>query len=433
MIFAMNMEEVVKDVLEKSPVIQEKIKYFRSVKQDVNMAETGYYPKLDLVASYGREKTENSTYSYPSISLTMHEVSLILTQNIFEGFGTQYDIQKQIARLKSAAYGVVEQADKTALDMIETYIDLLKQKELLELSNTNVQTKQNIHNKLQERIDSGVGINSEIQQSTSRLALSQSNYVSQLNNYEDAITNFKKIYGAIVDPEKLDIPQNVLGLPKSFQGAFEEAKLKHPSLHVQRANIEVVKNNYELTKTNNYPTIDFEIRQDWTENTSGIEGDDDSTSALIKVNWNLYNGGSDSYNKQKSISEWHKELESYNDLVRSVEERLSLAWNASEFIKKQIGYLELHEQMSKMTLDSYLAEFDLGRRSLLDILDTEEELYSAKRELVNSKYDALLAQYRILEAMGILSTYIDSGFQSIVGFGNDTNSKVDTLDTLPSL
>ncbi len=100
-------------------------------------------------------------------------------------------------------------------------------------------------------------------------------------------------------------------------------------------------------------------------------------------------------------------MESLDSLKRRVKESIRLSWIANDMIKKQIPFWEKYRDMSQKTLTSYMEEFDLGRRTLLDILDTEEELYSAKRELVTAKYDLIFSQYRILESMGIISIYID--------------------------
>jgi len=63
-------------------------------------------------------------------------------------------------------------------------------------------------------------------------------------------------------------------------------------------------------------------------------------------------------------------------------------------------------------------------------LDTEEELYSSNRELTIAKYDHIFAQYRILESIGSLSSYINPNFGDIVGLGKQENSKADVVDMM---
>jgi adhesin transport system outer membrane protein len=387
---------------------------------------------LDVVAGIGREKTNNNGTGFENRTLDRQEAGVVLSQNIFEGFGTQKDVDKQLYRVSSAAYSVIEKANQTSLSMVEAYTELFKQKELLNSAEANLETHKKINEKIQERIDSGVGANSELEQSSSRLALAESNLIVQMNNYEDAISNFIKVYGSFVHPDDLEEPTAIDNLPTTRSEAIAEASKLNPALKVQRANIKVAKSNYDISEKDFYPRFDVEARQDWNRNISGVRGKDESASIMLKLRYNLYNGNADTANKQKSVSELHQEMRVLEDLQRRVEESIRLSWMAYTTLEKQMGYLQTHKDLSEKTLSSYVEEFNLGRRTLLDILDTEEEMYSADRELIVAKYDHLLAQYRIIESIGTISSRIDSGFADIVGLGESGNSKEDIVDTLPS-
>jgi len=427
---AVTLEDTVKDVLNTNPNIQERVNYFRSVKQDVHVAQSGYYPKLDVVAGVGRERSKNSSTGFTNKSLDRSEASVILTQNLFEGFGTKNDVRRQLSRVDSAAYNVIVEANKVSLEMVEAYTELFKQKELLSAAEANIETHKKINRQIQERIDSGVGANSELEQSSSRLALAQSNYLTQKNNYEDAVSKFIKVYGSFVHPDDLSAPMALENLPTTKSEAIAAASKLNPALRVQRANIKVAKSNYSLSKKEFYPRFDIEARQDWAKNVSGVSGRNDSGSIMLKLRYNLYNGNADSATKQKNISQLHQEMQSLEDLNRRVEESIRLAWMANVTLENQMKYLKKHKELSQNTLASYLEEFNLGRRTLLDILDTEEELYSADRELAVAKYDHILSQYRILESIGTLSSKIDKNFVDIVGLGE--NSKAEILDKMPT-
>jgi len=429
---AVTLEETVKEVLSTNPQVIERINYYRSVKQDVGIAESGYYPKLDVVAGIGREKTKNAGTGFNNKTLDREEVGVVLSQNLFEGFGTQNDVNKQLYRVSSAAYSVIEKANKTSLSMVEAYTELFKQKELLNSAEANVETHKKINGKIQERIDSGVGANSELEQSSSRLALAESNLIVQMNNYEDAVSSFIKVYGSFIHPDDLEEPMALKKLPTTKSEAIAEASKLNPALRVQRANIKVAKSNYDITNKEFYPRFDVEARQDWNRNIGGVDGRDDSASIMLKLRYNLYNGNADTANKQKSVSELHQEMRVLEDLQRRVEESIRLSWMAYTTLEKQMSYLKTHKRLSEKTLSSYVEEFNLGRRTLLDILDTEEEVYSADRELIVAKYDHMLAQYRIIESIGTLSSKMDAGFADVVGLGDEGSSKADVIDAMPS-
>ncbi len=430
---AVTLSGVVQVVLNTNPVIQERVKYFRSVKQDVDIAKSGYYPKLDLVAGVGREKSTNVSTLFNDVYLNRQEVGVVLSQNLFEGLGTQNNIKKQLARVDSAAYSVLEKANKISLSMIEAYTKLFKEKALLALAKKNIETHKKIDKMIQDRINSGVGAKSELEQSSSRLALAQSNLLTQINNYEDALNGFIKIYGHNINPADLVEPPKVDSLPNSKAIALADANLENPSLKVQRPNMRVARDNYKLAEKDFSPKVDLELRQDWNRNIGGVVGKSDSSSIMLKFRWNLYNGGADKANKQKTVSEFQQESQSYQDLVRRVNESVGLSWSAYTLLGKQIGYQKTHKELSVKTLASYYEEFNLGRRTLLDILDTEEALYTANRDLVTTEYDEIFAQYRVLNSIGTLYSYIDSKYANIVGFGDEKKSKANVLDVLDVL
>ena len=81
---------------------------------------------------------------------------------------------------------------------------------------------------------------------------------------------------------------------------------------------------------------------------------------------------------------------------------LELSWNANEILGRQIEHLEQHVMSSEETRNSYKKQFDIGQRSLLDLLDTENEVFSAKNQLAEAQLDRQIAQLRILNGMGQL-------------------------------
>lgn len=149
--------------------------------------------------------------------------------------------------------------------------------------------------------------------------------------------------------------------------------------------------------------------------------------AMVTLDYNLFNGGADKSLKQKRISQIGQESEMLSDYQRSVKKNINLAWEEYATIKDQLEFLRQHVEYSKMTLDSYREEFTLGRRDLLDILDTEGEYYSARQELVKAELDLIQAKFKILQASGDLSKAFN--ISVLDKFSLRKDSKV--LDDLP--
>lgn len=403
--FGLTLQEAVQHVTNTNPIILESIENYRATAYDEDMAFAGYLPSVDLIGRYGTEKTTTATYKDRSLKRFDREIRI--TENLFNGFGTIEDVKKQQARIEAAKMSVMEKANSLSLQTTEAYLGLLKQYEILKLAEANLKKHEEIHQKIKERTDSGFGTKSEIDQSSGRVALANSNLIIQRSNYRDALTKFKRLYGEEVSPESLVKP-TIGSDAASYDAALDEANANYPSLLVQGRNIEAAEHNVNVVTKDYYPRVDFELRRARNDNVSGTEGADDTDSAMIVATYNLYAGGYDQANRDKQKVNVLKEKQSINDIKLRVRENLDYAWTAYEELKKQMPYLKEHRDYTISTLESYAKEFELGRRTLLDMLNTENERFSAEKEVVNNEYDLLFARYRVIEGMGKLAQELEA-------------------------
>lgn len=405
--FSLTLEEGAKSILSSSPKFKESVETYNGVLKEYNIAENGYFPTLDLVSSYGHEHVK--TPSIDNSSMT-DQTSLVLNQNIFNGFGTENAIKQQKNRLDAAAYGVAERADRTLLAFTNAYIMLLKNKELLVLAQENVKTHESIYKQIKERSDSGFGRLSETQQAGSRYTLAQSNLIAQENNYRDAISTFEKLYGQKVEADELTKPVFSAMIPANFDIVKEKSFTCNPSIKVQESNVLLADALYEGSKAAFYPKIDFEVAGTVGHDMDGIDGTDKSYSALLKLRYNLYNKGADVLNKEKYAVLKLRENETLANLRRDLQESVKFSWENYESTQKRIELLKAHRDYSKQTVTSYQQEFAIGKRDLINMLDAEGEYYSARQALAEAEATLLYAKYRLLDNMGVLTDSFEPEF-----------------------
>jgi len=176
----------------------------------------------------------------------------------------------------------------------------------------------------------------------------------------------------------------------------------NPSLLVSQYNIKLAQATNREKHSAFYPKIDIEVSQSMNKNLSAIEGEDNRFRAMAYLSYNIFNGFSDSSALQKSLSQVHQEVESKNSLRRQVIEGLNLSWAANKKLEEQLVHLQNYKKFSLKTLTLYAKEYDLGRRSLLDLLSAQNDFIGSKAQIINTEYSMLFAKYRILDAMGTL-------------------------------
>ncbi len=408
--FSLTLGESVKAVISSHPKFKASVENFNSIKKEYKISKNGYLPTLDLVGSYGAVRVKSPATNQHRISSTQDETSLILNENLFNGFATDNMIYQQKSRLDAAGYKVAETADRLILNLTKSYINLLKQKKLIALSKENVNTHETIYKMIKQRSDSGFGRLSDAKQADSRLALAQSNLIAQENDYKDSITTFKKLYGNKIDINNLVEPKLNFKIPDSFVKIQNKSFECNPSLRVQEANIRYADARHKVSDAAFYPKVDLELAGSIGHDLAGIDGRQENSSALIKVRYNLYNQGADKLNKEKLATIILKEKSTLANSKRDLQESVKFSWDNYRATEKRIALLRKHQKYAKETLKAYQEEFSIGKRDLINVLDAEGEYYTARKALVEAEATYEYSKYRLLDNMGVLTDYFKPDF-----------------------
>ena len=408
-LMALTMEEMVQETLDKNPNMQKDIGSYRAVQYDLDKAKSGWKPNVDFRADVGYEHTDKSYVQTnnqaldTTSDLMRNSASIVATENLFEGFATESDIAEQKSRILSARFNTLQNANSLALRSSEVYIEVLRQKSLLDLFEENVNSHERIYGLIREKTEAGSGRRSDVEQSEGRLALAYSNYIAQVNNYQDSIVNFERIYGEALTSASLELPLAPSLPADTYEGLWTIAQQYNPTLLLERANIQVQEDRYTKDKGNYYPSIDLELAAARDENVQGYEGTNVNARGMLKLYYNLYRGGSDEALRLQNLEYITVQKESFNEQQRAIREKLKLAWLAHQITFRQIRCIRMHVEYSKKTAESYAQEYQLGRRSIVDLLNAELEYNDARKQLKNAQSDVLFARFRILEAIGLLN------------------------------
>ena len=439
---ALTLKESVLEAINTNPVVQERLKNYRATQQDLNVAQSEYYPTLDLRASLGVTKQGifkggdgDWNHDVSGNTYGNYESSLVLTQNIFDGFGTINKVDYQESRILAAAYNYVEKSNDIALQMTSAYLNVLRSNELVQTARENVQINEDIFAKVKDLYDAGLTTDSEVKKIESALSLARSNLIVQQNNALDKEYNFRRVLGRMPDVGSLEKPQMNIPMPKSAQKAAMYAINHNPSLLVSRYNIEGAQALWKQHKKEFYPKVDLELSQTYSDYQDGpaIDIADDRFQAKVVLSYNLFRGGADDASVQKDISLINQEIEIKRDLKRQVVEGLDLSWNAYTMIGLQLKDLKDYKNYSEKTLELMKEEYDLGRRSLLDLLSAQNDVINSRSQIITAEYDRLFAQFRILDAMGLLPLALlgdTKEFTKKVNLYAD-NDAIEILDEVP--
>lgn len=404
-----SLNEILKDIIETNPEIIEAREHYKSVVEEMSIAKSGYYPKIGAEVSAGPEVTDGVDTNDKQEELIATRTTAYLRQNLYAGGETTAFVDETDARILAAAWEVIEIANDVFLEAVEAYINVLKAKELLEFSKQNVLTQEKILSQVQEKTTAGFTRVSDLTNSKARLALAKGNYISAQQDLDQAVVKFHRQFGRIIQPEQFVMPEPTHQFPETVEKTTDFAFRNHPALEVAKYNIHARKSGYERAKGPYYPSLDFELKATYNNDVNGDKGDTTQLAALLKLSYEFFDGGVRKGEKGKRFHFLLKEYQRAYTERRNVNQAVRLAWNIDQAEKVKQEFLKEHLSLSAETLSNFKDEYYLGRRTLLDLLNMENEFHSAKIANSESQYTNLIAYYRIASATGVMVHEFDTG------------------------
>jgi len=404
--FALTLQEAVKHVLKTNPEALAAENEYESRKYEVSQAKAGYLPTLDFDAGVGKETRRAASTGNEEIDLDRRELGLAASQILFDGFATKTEVERQRARLDSALHSYDVTKNELALDTSDAYLDVLRFGDLLSLAQASLWEHQNIYDQMKLRSDKGVGSKADLDQISARLALANSNMIVAQNNFADTQVTFHRLTGMYPNLDSMVKPVIHSDLPKTRDEAIEVAVDNHPTLSSAGADVRAAHAQYKAAASGYWPVVTLEAEKRWDDNV-GVAGEDEDLIVALRLRYNLFGGGADKARRKQTAYLMSESKDIRNNSRRQVVESMSLSWNSYDALSKQQRYLEAHVKAAESTKAAYGKQFNIGRRTLLDLLNTETEVIDSRRSLINAEYDRLYSAYRIFNAAGQLAAILN--------------------------
>lgn len=405
----LTLRDSVEATLRNNPTIKAFQEYRQAAEHDHARAKSGYLPRVDLNGGIGLEQWTDSTTRQESYSQDKHsyygrsDAALIATQNLFDGWATSSRRQMSQAMLNSAEYRLLDNAEVLSLDAILAHIEISRQLQLLSLSELNVRNHRSILDSQSERQEAGVANLSDVTQTQSRLARAEATLVETRMALQNAYDTYKNLTGMI--PPALEVPLEPDYSYPSLENALANSMVNNSKVRYSKADVETSYAQKELDKAANYPRVYLQAGAAYNWQVGNDDSDMWNTALQLRTEWNLYNGHYDLNNlrgNKARIRQANRELQALRD---SLAQETSNTWTTWQIAREQTVLYANSVLYSTQTRDMYLEQFNLGQRSLLDVLDAENELFSSSMQLVTAQMNEIAAQYRLLALGGKLFGY----------------------------
>jgi len=404
---AETLKEVVTFAVETHPQVLSAARKKDAADSAIDAARGGYFPKIDYLYGSGREHSKNVTTLATTpdwVKLNRKQEGMILNQMLFDGMGVSGEVDRRKAISDSSAHRVYSAAEDTALQTIDAYLDVLKNVELVNFARENLAAHNRTFDQVKLRADKGVGRRADLEQIDARLALAISNQAAAESTLRDAEIAYLKVVGKM--PISLTRPE-APPIPPSADEAVRVAVMNHPILRSALSDVDAAQAQREIARSFYFPRIELEASYSDNKNVDGIVGPNRDRLVMLWLKWNVFRGGFDYYRDLETAKQINEAQEIARNTNRQVEAAVRLAYNAYATARDRLPSLDRYVKASDSTRDAYSKQFAIGQRTLLDLLDSENEFFTSRSTYVTALFIELSARFRVLNAMGNLMTAMD--------------------------
>lgn len=409
------MHDTAVSTLKYSPTVKSFQEYRQAAEHDLHRSRSGWFPRIDARAGFGIEQwsdsqTRSSTYrqgrrDYYSRS----EASITISQTIWDGFDTRSRVDISQHKLDSAVSRLYDNAEGLVLDAILAHIDVYRHRRIIALAELNVKNHKAILESQNERYTSGASTLADVTQTQSRLARTEASLAESKAALTVALAAYKRYTGKT--PGELEPPMAPNKSFPTLEKALYTTQTRNPKIAASTSDVKTAESQINLDKAPFHPNIYLEAGPSYSYRVESADDDKGGMAIMLRANWNLLNGGYDWFNVKGDKARARQSRQELEALKDSLTEETEKTW--SEYLSAQdlANHYAKSVDYSTKTRDMYLEQFNVGQRSLLDVLDSENELFSSSIQLVTAQQNVLAAQYR-LKALGgelIASFGLDRG------------------------
>jgi len=391
------------------PQIRAAEKSLQSSRQGVKSALSDFYPTLNLSSDIGVEKIDSPStraaneVGEGSFGRTRNTASLTVAQNLFSGYATASAVRTARLNRELAQISFEGTRQNTIFEGIQVYIDVLRQRRLIELALENEATIQRQLNLEDERVQRGSGVAVDVLQAKSRLQIAKERRVNFEGALEDAISRYTQVFGHPPDVEAMLDPEPPIDLvPSQLSKSIDIAVIENPAVGNSGTTVEVARERRRTVRSELFPSVDLEGTYNYEKHNNATIGTRRDYSLVLSSSWELFSGFSTRASMAQAAYDYHASKDQHEFTVRKVIEQSKLAWQSLLTARERLELLENAVNIASEVFESRKKLREAGKETVINVLDAENEVNNAQINYTSAFYDERLAVYQLLLAMGRL-------------------------------
>ncbi|AXI45595.1 agglutination protein [Sulfitobacter sp. SK012] len=405
---ALSLKDVILYVLETNPDIKTAESNKQAIEFELDQARSLRAPRFELEAFAGSSLNDGSTT--PDLSsadswVNGYEISGRVSQLLFDGFETRSEIDRQAYRIDAAAYRVLERSEVLSLEAVRLYSDVLRIRSLTAFAKKNRDYHSTALDRVRRAYDQGVVSIGDLQQAEERFLLAEDTILAFDLDKDDIESLFLAVVG--VEPKGLGTVPNIAGsVPSNLEAALQIGRTQNPSILFLQSDIGAAEAQSRRVDANAAPKLFLEADGRFGNDVGGYEGNVADAKVGLVLRYE-FQGTSKRSARQEQIRRVGESRSRLLSQTRLVEREVRQSWSTLQSAQRRTKTIQAQADIALKLRQTYEAEFDVGQRSLLDVLNTQNALFQAQANLVNARSLENYVRYRILASIGILLPTLD--------------------------
>lgn len=370
----------------------------------VEEAYSDFLPDLDVSLSSGAEVTSSPTTrgaGRGTVDEIRTEGRVSASQLLFDFFETSNRVAAARHDLRSSHATIQATTEAIARLTVQSYVALQESREQVELAERNVADHVAIVDLIRGRAEAGRAAEADLDQAISRLALVRAGLIEAQGVERLATSRYIETVGTPPgDLERPAVPDFLEG--EDLDAALATAMDRNPATHATSANWDARRREVDVARAAYYPRFDVEATAGGGENLDGVKGFRGDTSVLLRMRWNLFSGFGDLARTRTALQNSNAASRIDAEARRSIREAVRVAFEALETSRNRLDPLRRDVDASRRTFEAYRQQYDLGQRTLLDLLDARDEQFDSESDLVTGEFNVYRASYDLLFGTGLI-------------------------------
>ena len=403
---AQSMEAELTGLLGSHPRIKASESTYQAAGEGVSQAWAPFMPQVAVSADAGMEHVNNPTrrtVNEAAYNRGRESTNLTVTQNLYNGGADSAALDAARTQEQIAAIDLEVARQEVLLEGITAYLAVVRQTQLVRYARRNEDTIRRQLNLEDERVKRGSGIAVDVLQAKSRLQVSKERRVAFEGALEDSVSTYLQVFDHMPDRKAMMLPDPPLhALPASLEEAIDTAIAENPSMHSSRASILLADYNRDAAVSGYLPSVDLEFQHNYENDVDTVIGVRRDWSLLLKAQWQIFDGLA---TRAAVAGAAYQHAAAQDNAVytrRKVVEQVRLMWQAYKTSTERVELLQNAVAIAQEVFANREKLREAGKETLINVLDSENEIYNAQINLAAARNDRRLAAFQLLFTMGRL-------------------------------